>query len=169
MDRRDRKLVRCGPPSTGSGFSGGKKRLAPEVDAPYGTPLKMYTPFRSNPRIFPALVSTTVLASEQTTLLRPQRAVVGCARRGGRKPSQKVGRCNGQAGYRRPGSSKTPPCRPQARLPFEKGVKRSSDALECDRFSKSFTVLLLFRKMQGVRLATLQGIIQSIHIRQSGR
>jgi hypothetical protein len=28
------------------GTAGGLKRLAPEVDAPYGTPLKMYMPFR---------------------------------------------------------------------------------------------------------------------------
>lgn len=65
-------------PVQGSGDAGGMKRRTPEVDAPYGTPLKMYTPFRSNPRTLPALVSTTVAASEATTLLRPQGIVVGC-------------------------------------------------------------------------------------------
>jgi hypothetical protein len=50
----------------------------PEVDALYGTALKMYTPFRSNPRIFFALVSTTVASSEATTLLRPQGTAAGC-------------------------------------------------------------------------------------------
>jgi len=32
----------------------------------------MYTPFRLNPRIFPALVSATVAASEATTVLLAQ-------------------------------------------------------------------------------------------------
>jgi hypothetical protein len=41
-------------------------RLEPEVDAPYGTPLKV-TPFRLKPRILPEFVSTTVAPSEQTT------------------------------------------------------------------------------------------------------
>src|ERR1700720_2979910 len=36
----------------------------------------MYTPFRLNPRIFPAVVSTTVAASEAMTA-RPQPVVVG--------------------------------------------------------------------------------------------
>jgi len=36
----------------------------------------MYTPFRLNPRIFPAVVSTTVAASEAMTVLRPQAFVV---------------------------------------------------------------------------------------------
>src|ERR1700732_458613 len=35
-------------------------------------PLKTYTPFRLNPRIFPAVVSATVAASEAMTVLRPQ-------------------------------------------------------------------------------------------------
>jgi len=48
------------------------KRLAPAVEAPYGTPLKMYTPFRLKPRIFPAFVSATVAASEAMTVLFPQ-------------------------------------------------------------------------------------------------
>jgi len=43
-------------------------RLEPEVDAPYGTPLKIYTPFLLKPRILPELVSTTVSRSEQTTV-----------------------------------------------------------------------------------------------------
>jgi len=34
--------------------------------------LKMYTPFRLNPRIFPAVVSATVVASEAITVLCPQ-------------------------------------------------------------------------------------------------
>ena len=34
-------------------------------------PLKMYTPFRLKPRIFPAVVSATVAASEAMTRLRP--------------------------------------------------------------------------------------------------
>jgi hypothetical protein len=59
-------------------LAGGIKRPAPEVDAPYGTPLNVYTPFRLNPRIFPALVSTTVASSEATTLLRPQEDAAGC-------------------------------------------------------------------------------------------
>jgi len=36
----------------------------------------MYTPFRLNPRIFPAVVSTTVAASDAMTVLRPQPPVV---------------------------------------------------------------------------------------------
>src|SRR5260221_10487741 len=59
-------------PVHGSGLTGGMKRLAPAVDAPYGTPLKTYTPFRLNPRIFPAVVSATVAASEAMTALCPQ-------------------------------------------------------------------------------------------------
>lgn len=39
-------------------------------------PLKMYTPFRLKPRIFPAVVSATVAASEAMTVLRPQPLVV---------------------------------------------------------------------------------------------
>jgi hypothetical protein len=34
--------------------------------------LKTYTPFRLNPRIFPAVVSATVAASEAMTVLCPQ-------------------------------------------------------------------------------------------------
>jgi len=34
-------------------------------------PLKMYTPFRLKPRIFPAAVSATVVVSEAITRLRP--------------------------------------------------------------------------------------------------
>src|ERR1700756_6053919 len=40
-------------PAHGSGAAGGRKRLEPEVGAPYGTPLKMYTPFLLKPRIRP--------------------------------------------------------------------------------------------------------------------
>jgi hypothetical protein len=36
----------------------------------------MYTPFRLNPRIFPAVVSATVAASEAMTVFRPQVFVV---------------------------------------------------------------------------------------------
>jgi hypothetical protein len=39
-------------------------------------PLKMYTPFRLKPRIFPAVVSATVAASEAITRLRPPSATV---------------------------------------------------------------------------------------------
>jgi len=63
------------------------KRLAPAVEAPYGTPLKMYTPFRLKPRIFPAFVSATVAAAEAMTVLLPQPLAVdfvfGGASRGG--------------------------------------------------------------------------------------
>jgi len=52
------------------------KRLAPAVEAPYGTPLKMYTPFRLKPRIFPAFVSATVAVSVAMTVLLPQPLVV---------------------------------------------------------------------------------------------
>src|SRR6266850_3893373 len=62
-------------PFQGSGLTGGMKRLAPAVEAPYGTPLKMYTPFRLKPRIFPAFVSATVAASEAMTVLCPQSLV----------------------------------------------------------------------------------------------
>lgn len=48
------------------------KRLTPAVEAPYGTPLKMYTPFRLKPRIFPEVVSATVVASEAMTKPPPQ-------------------------------------------------------------------------------------------------
>src|ERR1700739_4434993 len=44
-------------PVHGSGLDAGMKRPAPEVDAPYGTPLKTYTPLLLNPRTFPAFVS----------------------------------------------------------------------------------------------------------------
>jgi hypothetical protein len=37
----------------------------------------MYTPFRLNPRIFPAVVSATVAASEAMTMLRPQPLAAG--------------------------------------------------------------------------------------------
>jgi hypothetical protein len=134
-------------PVHGSGFSGGKKRLAPEVDAPYGTPLKMYTPFRSNPRIFPALVSTTVAASEQRTLLRPQGAVVGCGPEVAAAENRPI-RFVGAMDLLVSPAQDAAMLPKRARLPFAKGVKRSPDVLECDCFSKSFTVLLLFRKMQ---------------------
>jgi hypothetical protein len=39
----------------------------------------MYTPFRLNPRIFPAVVSATVAASEAMTRLRPQPPAAGSA------------------------------------------------------------------------------------------
>src|SRR6266849_5939233 len=58
-------------PLQGSGLAGGMKRLGPAVEAPKGTPLKMCTPFRRKPRIFPAVVSATVW-SEAITLLFPQ-------------------------------------------------------------------------------------------------
>src|SRR6266571_900705 len=63
-------------PFQGSGLTGGTKRLAPAVEAPYGTPLKMYTPFRLKPRIFPAFVSATVAVSVAMTVLLPQPLVV---------------------------------------------------------------------------------------------
>jgi hypothetical protein len=63
-------------PVHGSGLTGRMKRLAPAVDAPKGTPLKTYTPFRLNPRIFPAVVSATVAASEAMTVLYPQTLAV---------------------------------------------------------------------------------------------
>jgi hypothetical protein len=50
------------------------KRLGPDVEAPQGTPLKMYTPFRRKPRIFPVAVSATVLCVA-ITLLFPQLVV----------------------------------------------------------------------------------------------
>jgi hypothetical protein len=129
-------------------LSGGKKRLAPEVDAPYGTPLKTHTPFRSNPRIFPALVSTTVASSEATTLLRPQGAAAGCGpddAAAENRPGRFVGV---MAKLVSPAQDAAMPPK-KARLPFEKGGKRSTDALECDCSSKSFTVLSLPRRMQG--------------------
>jgi hypothetical protein len=47
----------------------------------------MYTPFRLKPRIFPAFVSATVVASEAMTVLLPQQLAVdfvfGRASRGG--------------------------------------------------------------------------------------
>src|SRR5438094_805628 len=73
----------CGPrafasrtPLHGIGFLGGRKRPAPSVDAPYGTPLKVRIPFTVNPRILPAVVSTItsdfvgVLAAAAATPLR---------------------------------------------------------------------------------------------------
>src|SRR6478672_2701576 len=50
------------------------KRLGSAVEAPWGPLLKMYTPFRRKPRIFPAAVSATVL-SEAITLPFPQLVV----------------------------------------------------------------------------------------------
>jgi hypothetical protein len=46
------------------------KRRAPAVEAPYGTPLKMYTSSRLKPRILPAVVSATVAPSEAVTKVR---------------------------------------------------------------------------------------------------
>jgi hypothetical protein len=47
-------------------------RLTPLVEAPYGTPLKVYTSLRLHPRIFPAVVSTTVAVSDAITTPRSQ-------------------------------------------------------------------------------------------------
>src|SRR6185503_18378521 len=44
-----------------AGFMGAMKRLAPAVDAPYGTPQNWLTPYRTRPRIFPAVVATAAV------------------------------------------------------------------------------------------------------------
>src|SRR6185295_5088645 len=48
-------------PVQAAGFVGGMKRLAPAVDAPYGTPQNWLTPYRTRPRIFPAVVATAAV------------------------------------------------------------------------------------------------------------
>src|SRR5580700_3309295 len=40
------------------------KRLRPAVEAPYGTPLKLLTPFAATPRTLPHAVSTTGYADD---------------------------------------------------------------------------------------------------------
>ena len=45
-------------PVHGVTLSGGRKRRAPAVDAPYGTALNVCTPSTSSPRTRPAVVST---------------------------------------------------------------------------------------------------------------
>src|SRR5579864_8262864 len=46
-------------PGQGCGLTGGMKRFAPAVDAPYGIPLKTYTPLWLTPRTLPWMVSAT--------------------------------------------------------------------------------------------------------------
>src|SRR6185295_6622050 len=46
-------------PVQGAGFCGGWNRLAPAVDAPYGTPRKICTAPSATPRMRPAPVATT--------------------------------------------------------------------------------------------------------------
>ena len=128
-------------PVQGSGCPGGMKRRAPEVDAPYGTPLKMYTPFRLNPRIFPALVSTTVEALEAMTLARPQGAAPDCGLRCFAFADSAINFVCALAEPASPAENAAmPPSR--ARLPGDLGVEWSSDALKWDCFSESLTGLL---------------------------
>src|SRR5580692_8728505 len=116
-------------PVHGSGFSGGMKRRAPEVDAPYGTPLKMYTPSRLKPRIFPALVSTTVEASEAMTLARPQGAAPDSGLRCSAFADSAINFVDAPAEPARPTENAAMPPR-MARLPGEVGVESSLDTLE---------------------------------------
>src|SRR5262249_31077938 len=46
-------------PAQEFGLTGGMKRFAPAVDAPYGIPLKTYTPLSLTPRTLPWMVSAT--------------------------------------------------------------------------------------------------------------
>jgi hypothetical protein len=119
-------------------LAGGIKRPAPEVDAPYGTPLKVYTPFRLNPRIFPALVSTTVAASEATTLLRPQGSAAGCGLGGAAIADDTRGFFGARAEAVTPAHDAAIPAS-RVRLPLEKGAAEFLDTSECDCFSNSRT------------------------------
>src|SRR5579863_8813828 len=114
-------------PAHGSGLAGGINRPAPEVDAPYGTPLKMYTPSRSYPRTRPALVSATVAPSEATTLRRPPR-MAGGVRDGREAEDSPNSFCGSRAEPANPAhdAAMTPS---KARLPLEKDWRRSLPAL----------------------------------------
>jgi hypothetical protein len=119
-------------------LAGGIKRPTPEVDAPYGTPLKVYTPFRLNPRIFPELVSTTVASFEATTLLRPQEAAAGCEFVGGAvadKPNKFFG---ARAEAVTPAHDAAIPAS-RVRLPLKIGATKSLDTAGCDCFPNSRT------------------------------
>src|SRR2546428_11698159 len=63
-------------PFQGSGLTGGMKRLAPAVEAPYGTAFKKYTPLRLKPRIFPTLVFAADDVSVTAAALLAQPRVV---------------------------------------------------------------------------------------------
>jgi hypothetical protein len=107
----------------------------------------MYTPFRRNPRILPALVSATVAASDAMTLLSWQGTATGRVLGGETvedSPSSFFGAIAEDASPAQ--DAAMPPKR--ARLPFEKGADRSLDAVSCDSFSDSLTVPLLVRKMR---------------------
>jgi hypothetical protein len=108
----------------------------PEVDALYGTPLKMYTPFRLNPRIFPALVSTTVASSEATTLLRPQGIAAGCGLDGAAVADDTRRFFGTRAEAVTPAHDAAMPAN-RVRLPLEKGTAESLDTSGCDCFSNS--------------------------------
>jgi hypothetical protein len=119
-------------------LAGGIKRLAPDVDAPYGTPLNVITPFRVNPRIFPALVSATVASSEATILLRPQLAGAGCELVGAAVADEARSLFGARAEAVTPAHDAAMPAS-RVRLPLEKGTAESLDTSECDCFSNSRT------------------------------
>jgi hypothetical protein len=125
-------------PVQGSGLAGGIKRPDPEVDAPYGTPLKVYTPFRLNPRILPALVSTTVASSEATTLLRPQGTAAGCGLDGTADADDTRRFFGARAEAVTPAHDATMPAS-RVRLPLEKGTAESLETSRCDCLSNSCT------------------------------
>jgi hypothetical protein len=116
-------------------LAGGIKRPAPEVDAPYGTPLKVYMPFRLNPRIFPAPVSTTV-ESEAMTLMGPQGTAAGC-KLGSEVVADSADRLFGAiAEPVNPAQDAAMPAS-RVRLPLEKGAEEYLDISGCGCFSTS--------------------------------
>lgn len=131
-------------PVQGSGLSGGMKRRAPEVDAPYGRPLKTYTPLRSYPRTLPELVSTVVAVSEAMTLPRPHETTEDCGEdaREDLNIDFKLVDAHAVAANSDP-STTIPPIK--ARLWLEKDVDLSVVEVVCDCFSGSVTDSSLVR------------------------
>jgi hypothetical protein len=98
----------------------------------------VYTPFRLNPRIFPALVSTTVASSEATTLLRPQGSAAGCVLDGVAVADDTRGFFGARAEAVIPAHDAAIPAS-KVRLPLEKGAAEFLDTVERDCFSNSRT------------------------------
>jgi hypothetical protein len=95
----------------------------------------------------PALVSVTVSASEAMTLLFSQGTATGLVLDGAAVEDNPSSFFGAIAEHVSPAhvAAMLPK---RARLPFEKGVDRSLDAVSCDSFPDSLTVPLLVRKMR---------------------
>jgi len=107
----------------------------------------MYTPFLLNPRIFPALVSATVAASEAMILLGKQGAAEGCGLDGAAAALSASRLAGAAVEPANPAQDAAMPPR-RARRPPANDVKWSSDNLAYDSFLIFFMAHPLSEKMR---------------------